>query len=86
MIGLKRKLQSVRISIAAIKAQAFKISFKDKKQLDQVFVTNATRHSTHLAVKSYVDHALSNVTSVPANTAAISVKVMHIPSVICAKN
>ena len=86
MTGLKRKLRSARISIANIKVKTFKPSLKDSKKLDQAIVTNATRLTTHLAVRSYVDHACSNITSVAVNTAAISVKVMHIPCVSCATN
>ena len=59
---------------------------KDTKKLEQATVTNATRLTTHLAVRNYVDRACRNIPSVPANTAAISVKVMHIPGVSCAKN
>jgi len=86
MTGLKRKLRSARISNVVKQIQTFKFSLEDTKKLDQEIVTNATKHTTHLAVQFYVDHVCSNITSVLANTAAICVKVMNIPSVSCAKN
>jgi hypothetical protein len=86
MTGLKKKLQSARITNVAKLMQLFQPSFKDTKKLDQAIVNHAKRNSTHLAVRSYVDYVCSYITSVPANTAAISVKVMHILSVSCAKN
>jgi hypothetical protein len=86
MTGLKRKLRSARISNVVKQIQTFKISLEDTKKLDQEIVTNATKHTTHLAVQFDVDHVCSYITSVPANTAASSVKVMHIPCVSCATN
>jgi len=86
MTGLKMKLHSARISNVVKQVQTFKFSLEDTKKLDKAFVTHATKHTTQLTVRSYVNHVRSKIPGVPAYTAAICVKAMHILSVSSAKN
>ena len=86
MTGLKRKLQSAKITYVYIQVQMFKFSLKDTKKQERVTVKNVNLNTTPQAQQTSVDLVCGKLPSAAANTVAASVKVMRIPSVRSALN
>ena len=86
MTGLKRKLQSARITDVNKKAQWFQALLKDTRQLDLPNAKNVNLNITPKTQKTTVDLVCINSPSAAANTAAASARVMRIPGVRNALN
>ena len=86
MTGSIVRQLSARKTNVNIQVQLLSCSSIDTSTLELAIVTNATKHTTPPAVKSYAENVCSRFFSVLANMAATSVKVMHLPTVSRVKN